>query len=76
MMHYILAKITAKRLEKRYSQEYMANCLKISQGYYNKLENGKIEMTIRTMFEIMEILEIDISEFSKNGMTPGKHGKR
>lgn len=66
MMHYILAKITAKRLEKRYSQEYMATCLKITQGYYNKLENGKIEMTIRTMFEIMEILEMDTAEVFGN----------
>lgn len=66
MMHYILSKITAKRLEKRYSQAYMAHCLKITQGYYNKLENGKIEMTVRTMFEIMEILEMDITELFGN----------
>ncbi|UPT72234.1 MAG: helix-turn-helix transcriptional regulator [Flavobacterium sp. JAD_PAG50586_2] len=70
MMHYILAKFTAKRLEKGYSQEYMASCLKITQGYYNKLENGKIEMTIRTMFKIMEILEMDTAELFGNSKAP------
>lgn len=62
MTHYILSKITARRSEKKFSQQYMANCLKITQGHYNKLENGKIDMTIRTLFEIMEILEMDTTD--------------
>jgi transcriptional regulator with XRE-family HTH domain len=66
MMHYILSKITAKRLEKRYSQQYMADSLSITQGYYNKLENGKNEMSIQTLCRIMEILEMDISEIFGN----------
>ena len=72
MTQYILNKFTAKRLEKKFSQEYMASCLKITQGYYNKLENGKIEMTIRTMFEIMEVLEMDTSELFGNSKVAEK----
>lgn len=64
MLHNILTKITAKRLEKKFSQSYMASCLNISQSYYNKLENGKNEMSIRTMLRIIEILNIDIAELS------------
>lgn len=73
MEYYILSKIAAKRLEKNFSQQYMATSLKITQGYYNKLENGKIEMTIRIMFEILEILEMDISELFGNINTSKKH---
>lgn len=62
MLHYILSKITAKRLEKNYSQQYMASQLGISQGYYNKLENGRNEMSAKTMFSIFEILNIDTNE--------------
>ena len=67
MLHYILSKITAKRLEKNFSQRYMASCLNISQSYYNKLENGKNEMSIKTMFEIIEILEINLTELFNKG---------
>lgn len=62
MMHYILNKIIARRTEKKYSQEYMAKCLKITQGNYNKIENGKIEITAKTLFEIMEILDMQPSD--------------
>lgn len=40
----------------------MAVRLDISQSYYNKLENGKMEMSISMMFNILEILEMDIPE--------------
>jgi transcriptional regulator with XRE-family HTH domain len=62
MLHYVLSKITAKRLEKNFSQRYMASRLNISQSYYNKLENGKKELTFQTMYKILEILDIEISE--------------
>jgi transcriptional regulator with XRE-family HTH domain len=44
----------------------MAARLNISQSYYNKLENGKYEMSIKTMFEIFEILDIDITNLFGN----------
>lgn len=63
MLQNILNKIAAKRLEKNFSQQYMATRLNITQGYYNKLENGKIEMTLKTLFQIAEVLEMHPAEF-------------
>ncbi len=51
----------------------MASCLNISQSYYNKLENGKNEMSIKTMSEILEILEIDIAELFGSKKAVNKH---
>ena len=62
MFNYILTKINTRRIEKQISQQYMAGQLKISQGYYNKLENGKSEMTLRMVFRIAEILEVHPEE--------------
>ena len=61
MIHYILSKITAKRIELSFSPEYMATCLKITPDYYKKLETGESEMSIKMMHDILEILEIDIN---------------
>ena len=57
-----LTKITAKRVQKNISQRYMAASLNISQGYYNKLENGKLQMSANMLFSIINILEIDPNE--------------
>lgn len=62
MVEYILTKITIKRLEKNYSQHYIAQKLNISQSYYNKIENGKKEITLRQLLQITEILNIDNTE--------------
>ena len=68
MQHTILTKITKKRLEKNFSQHYMASQLNISQSYYNKIENGKKELTISRILEIVKILNISITDIfdSKN----------
>jgi transcriptional regulator with XRE-family HTH domain len=58
----ILSKIRSKRQSLNYSQEYVASLLKISQGSYNKIENGTTELTVNTLFEIFEILDIDNAE--------------
>ena len=62
MMQPILTKINQKRLEKNYSQHYMASRLKISQSYYNKIENGKKTITLQHILQIAAILEIEITE--------------
>lgn len=58
----ILSKIRSKRQSLNYSQEYVASLLQISQGSYNKIENGITELTVNTLFEIFEILDIDKAE--------------
>lgn len=51
-------KIRIQRLTKKYSQEYMAWSLDISQAAYSKLERDETEMTIPRIYAIAEILEI------------------
>jgi transcriptional regulator with XRE-family HTH domain len=58
----ILSQIRAKRQELNYSQEYVASLLKISQGSYNKIENGTTELTVKTLLEIVEILDLENME--------------
>jgi transcriptional regulator with XRE-family HTH domain len=52
-------KIRLQRLAKKYSQEYMAFMLDISQAAYSKIERDETELTIQRIFDIGEILEIN-----------------
>jgi transcriptional regulator with XRE-family HTH domain len=52
-------KIRLQRLTKKYSQEYMAFNLDISQAAYSKIERDETELTIQRIFDIAEILEIN-----------------
>ncbi len=58
----ILAKIRSKRHELNYSQEYMAVMLQMKQSNYNKIENGKVEMTLTLLSKITKILGLDYKE--------------
>jgi len=58
----ILAKIRSKRHELNYSQEYMAIMLQMKQSNYNKIENGKVEMTLTLLSKIINILRLDYNE--------------
>ena len=66
MVEKILTKIIVKRLEKNFSQNYIASRLKISQSYYNKIENGKKDITLKKTIEIATILNIDLTELFKH----------
>lgn len=46
---------------KKFSQEYMAHKLEISQSSYAKLENGQISPKVDRLERIAEILEVDLS---------------
>lgn len=65
MVDKIITKIRMARLEKNYSQDYIASKLSISQSYYAKIESGKSEIIIKLFLEIIEILEIDLIDFFK-----------
>ena len=62
MQSSILTKITKKRLERNFSQHYMASQLNISQSYYNKIENGKKELTINRILDIVKVLNIPVTD--------------
>lgn len=62
MQQTILKKIYKIRLEKNFSQHYMASQLNISQSYYNKIENGKKELTLQRILDIVKTLNIPITD--------------
>nr|WP_256012022.1 helix-turn-helix transcriptional regulator [Pedobacter xinjiangensis] len=49
------------RLLRGYSQSYMAFCLDLSQNSYSRIELGRIELTVKRLIEISDILEISPS---------------
>ena len=51
------------RIEKNYSQEYLASKLNISQSYYGRIENGKTSLNLKTLKEILIVFEIDYCVF-------------
>lgn len=58
----ILSKIRTKRHALNYSQEYMALLLKMKQSNYNKIENGKVELSIPKLYKIAKILDLNPQE--------------
>jgi transcriptional regulator with XRE-family HTH domain len=65
MVELVLNRIRLKRIEKAYSQEYIASKLNISQSYYAKIENSKAALSLSQLFLILSLLEIDYAEFFK-----------
>jgi transcriptional regulator with XRE-family HTH domain len=59
----ILIKIKNKRQQLNYSQEYMALVLQMNQANYNKIENGKVELTVPVLLKIDKILDLDVLKF-------------
>ena len=61
----IAANIRNKREFKNYTQEYLAFKLKISQNAYSKIELGYTKITVERLFQIAEILELDVADLIK-----------
>ncbi|WEA01747.1 helix-turn-helix domain-containing protein [Mucilaginibacter sp. SJ] len=57
-MDTIGEKIRIQRVVKKYSQEYMAFALEISQAAYSKIERGETKLKLDRIYEIAEVLEI------------------
>src|SRR5690606_32454125 len=70
----ILKRILNLRLQHRYSQEYMAHQLSISQNAYSKLERGLTNLNLERLREIADIFGVsmrdlmgDLSELPRIG---------
>ena len=61
----IRERIKIIRIEKGYSQDYMAYMLNISQNAYHKLEKGHTRIHLEKFIDIAEILEVNFSELLK-----------
>lgn len=59
-------KIRLLRLEKNYSQEYVAAQLELSQSYYGRIENGKRTISIDCLMKILSVLDVDHISFFKD----------
>ena len=58
----IIESIKKIRKHRGVSQEYIASHLNISQSAYHKIEVGETELTTERLQQILNILEIDLSE--------------
>lgn len=58
----IAASIRKKREFKNYTQEYMVYKLDISQNAYSKIELGYTKITLERLFQIAEVLDVNVSE--------------
>lgn len=56
------ANIRSVRVQKNYSQEYMAACLGISQSYYARIENDQMDISLTRLVKIAQTLEVSISK--------------
>jgi len=54
--------IRNQRVQKGYSQEYMAHHLNISQNAYSKIERGDTEVTVKRVYEVAEVLGVSVYE--------------
>jgi transcriptional regulator with XRE-family HTH domain len=55
-------KLRKLRMEKGYSQEYLAEVLEVSQKTYSNMENNKSSISIETLKKIAEEYKIDLIE--------------
>lgn len=62
LVNDIRERIKKIRVEKGYSQDYMAEMLNISQNAYHKLERGHTRINLKKFIDIARILEIEVSE--------------
>ena len=58
----ILEKVRIQRITKGYSQEYVGEQIGLSQYAYHKIENGKTKLNIECLFDLSDILEIEMKE--------------
>lgn len=58
----IAANIRSKRELRNYTQEYLAYKLNISQNAYSKIELGYTKITVERLFQIADVLELDVTD--------------
>lgn len=56
----IIGIIRSLRNKKGYTQTQVANKLGIGERMYNKYENGKSQMTLKTLLKVFETLDTDL----------------
>ena len=62
----ILANLRLQRIQKGYSQEYLAEQLGLTQYAYHKIENGKTKLQVKCLLELCMVLEIQVEALLGN----------
>ena len=62
-------RVKAIRLDRNFTQKYIAAALGMSPANYGKFENGKINMSRKRIGLIAGLLDIDIAELLSPGLT-------
>lgn len=57
------ARIKDLRLKKNISQNYLATHCEIQKASMSRIEAGKTNITMRTLYKIIKALEADIKDF-------------
>lgn len=55
-------KIRELRMRKGYSQENMADLLNMSVSNYSYIEQGKVDLKVKKLYEIAKVLETNVHE--------------
>lgn len=51
------------RKEKGFSQEYVANEIKLSRDHLSNIENGKFPLNIKTLYKLAEFYGVEMKYF-------------
>ena len=62
-LQLIYARMRRFRHERKYSQQNIADLLKISQNAYYKIENGRTKLLVGTLLSLSEIFEVNFCDF-------------
>jgi transcriptional regulator with XRE-family HTH domain len=66
-MNAVAANIRKVRVNKNYTQDYLAAKLGISQNAYSKIELGYSKIALDRLFHISSILETDVMQLLNQG---------
>jgi transcriptional regulator with XRE-family HTH domain len=65
--------IIRKEREKReLSQEYMASQLHITQAAYSNIESDKTDLSVKRLYEICKLLDVDVAELIRSYRKPSE----
>ena len=54
------------RITKGYSQQYVADSINVSQSTFNRIENGRSEISVPKFLRVCEVLDADPFDFIHN----------
>jgi len=66
----IVQRVKKVRVEKNFTQDYLAKKLGLSQKAYSKIENSESKLNVDTLIKISEILDTPITNFLDESSRP------